>query len=38
MLAGQSTTVDIREADVEACDLAPYNPAGRCVGALWVAP
>ena len=37
LLARKSTPVDVRKRDVEACVLTPLIPAGRCVGALWVA-
>ena len=37
MLARKKTPVDIRKRDVEACVLTPSIPAGRCVGAMWVA-
>ena len=37
MLARKKTPVDIRKRDVEACVLTPSIPAGRCVGAVWVA-
>ena len=37
LLARQSTPADIRKRDIEACVLTSSIPAGRCVGALWVA-
>ena len=37
MLERKKTPVDIRKRDAEACVLTPSIPAGRCVGAVWVA-
>ena len=37
MLAIKKPPVDIREREVEACVLKPSIPAGRSVGAVWVA-
>ena len=37
LLARKKTPVNIRKRDVEACVLTPSIPAGRCVGAVWVA-
>ena len=37
LLVRKKTPVDIRKRDVEACVLTPSIPAGRCVGAVWVA-
>ena len=37
LLARKNNPVDIRKRDVEACVLTPSIPAGRCVGAVWVA-
>ena len=36
LFARQSTPVDMRKRDVEACVVAPSIPAGRCVAALCV--
>ena len=33
----ENSGVDIRKRDVEACVQTPSIPAGRCVGAVWVA-
>ena len=38
ILARQSTTVDIRKRDIEACDLNPQIPAWRCNADLWTGP
>ena len=37
LLVRQRTPADVRMRDTQACVLTPSIPAGRCVGALWVA-